>query len=54
VELRLYASIVGVAIIFGGFFNDPGGYRTIDIGSWFSRFRSRLLSDSRLVDQEIK
>ena len=47
-------SLVGVAIILGGFLNDPGGYRSFAFGSWFNSFRLRLRPDSTLVDTEIK
>ena len=44
-------SLVGVAIILGGFFNDPGGYRSFAVGSRLRDFRLGLRSNRSMADK---
>jgi len=44
-------ALVGLTIIIGGFFNDPGGYRDFDSVRRSRGVRSRLLADTAMDDK---
>ncbi len=46
--------LLAAVILAGGYFGDPGGGRTFNIGAFFHRIRSRIFPNSAVVESQVK